>query len=115
MILRLLTLAALAATMVPVSPAIAGPCAPMIDRAQAQVDARIDAMAGSGASAPESTGALQHHQPTPGSIANAERRAGDGSRAQAALALLAQARKADEAGDTAGCTRALEELRAMAR
>ncbi|MGO4388614.1 hypothetical protein AB4Y85_13855 [Microvirga sp. 2YAF29] len=115
MILRIQAFAALAVTMFPVSYAAAGPCAPMIDRAQEQVDARIDAQAGSGAAAPESTGAMLHHEPTPGSIANAERKSGDGSRAQTALALLAQARKADAAGDAAGCERALEELRAMAR
>ncbi len=115
MIFRVPTLAVLTAAMLPVTSAAAGPCAPMIARAQAQVDARIDAQAGSGATAPESTGAMLHHQPTPDSIAKAEQKIGDGSRAEAALALLAQARKADAAGDTAGCERTLEELRVMAR
>ncbi|WP_245411036.1 hypothetical protein [Microvirga flavescens] len=97
------------------SSAFAGPCAPMIDRAQTQVDARIDALAGKGRSAPESTGALRHQQPTPESIARAEQKLGEGFKAEPALVLLAQARKADEAGDMAGCEKALEQLRALAQ
>ncbi|MGO4704239.1 hypothetical protein AB4072_00480 [Microvirga sp. 2MCAF38] len=97
----------------PSIPALAGPCTKMIDRAQAGVDARIDTRAARGPSSPESTGALLHHQPTPGSIAGAEQKAGEGSRAEKSLALLARARKADAAGDKAGCESALQELRAL--
>jgi len=67
-------------------------CSHAIGRIQAQVNARLEAKAGGGPVAPESSGALPHHRPTPGSIATAERgaasspangrshRAGDGTR-----------------------------------
>jgi hypothetical protein len=50
----------------------AGPCSNEIDRMQARINARVEAAATTGPSAPESPGALLHRQPTPGSIAAAE-------------------------------------------
>lgn len=76
---------------------------------QAHVDSRIAAVAGSGPSAPESSAALQHRQPTPGSIAAAEAKLGEGQSAEAALAALGRARQADAAGDKVACERALGE------
>ena len=111
----LMRFAAIACALVPSSFALAGPCAPMIAQAQAKVDARIEAQAGRGHSAPESTGALRHRQPTPESIARAEQQLREGVKAEPALALLAEARKADEAGDLAACQRALDQLRAMSK
>ncbi|MGO4527342.1 hypothetical protein AB4097_21110 [Microvirga sp. 2MCAF35] len=89
----------------------AGPCTPEIDGLQAQVDARIDAVAGSGRAAAESTAALQQHQPTPASIAAAEQKLGEGKPEEAALAALARARAADASGDKAGCDEALALVR----
>lgn len=88
----------------------AGPCALQIDQAQAAVDAKIDAIAGAGRSATESTGALLHRQPTPGSIASAEQRLGEGLQVEAARAALARAREADSANDMAACEKALADV-----
>jgi hypothetical protein len=59
------------------SESYAGPCAQEIDRVQAKIDARLEAKAAAGLSAPESPAATAHHQPTPESIAAAEARLGD--------------------------------------
>jgi hypothetical protein len=61
------------------APSLAGPCTQDIERLQAQVDARIDAVAGAGPAGPESNAARLHREPTPGSIAAAEQRLGEGS------------------------------------
>lgn len=88
-------------------PSLAGPCAQAIDAMQAQVDARIEARAAAGPTAPESTGALLHRQPTPESLAAAEARLGEGRKVQVALDALARARTADTAGDNDACNKAL--------
>ena len=88
----------------------AGACAEAIDLAQSQIDARIDTVAGAGPSAPESRAATTHHQPTPGSIVAEEIRLGEGAKTQAALAALARARIADNAGDKSACESALAEV-----
>lgn len=98
-----------------VQPGQAGPCTHDIDRVQAQVDARIEAIAGTGPAGPETQGARLHHQPTPESMADAEQRLGEGKVAEAALAALIRARSADAAGDKAACDQALAEaMRAIA-
>ncbi len=74
---------------------------------QTKVDAKIDEIAGSGPSAPESRAALLHRQPTPGSIAAAEEKLGEGAGMQDALDALSRARAADAAGDEAACRQAL--------
>ena len=94
-----------------VQPVLAGPCTQDIDRVQAQVDARIDAVAGAGPAGPESNAARLHREPTPGSIAAAEQRLGEGRPMEAALAALARARTADGAGDRTACERALADAR----
>ena len=88
-----------------------GPCSAEIDRLQAAVDARIDAAAGSGRMARESAAATAHRQPTPGSIAQAEKSLGEGSGDEKALAALTRARQADTAGDANSCEQALAEVR----
>jgi hypothetical protein len=106
------------AAFVALAPAsvFAGPCTAEIDRLQAQADAAIDATAGSGSMGRESTGALLHHQPTPGSVARAEEALGEGSAGERTLAALARAREADAAGDAASCERELSAARqAMSR
>ncbi len=91
--------------------ALAGPCTGDILTLQAQVDARVDAVAGKGKTGKQSSAAQLHRQPTPQSIANAEATLNEGKPADRALKALEAARKADEAGDRAGCTKAIGEVR----
>ena len=92
----------------------AGPCSHEIDRLQTLVNARLEAKARVGPVAPESSGALLHHQPTPGSIAAAEGRLGElpPQTAEAIEQAMARARQADRAGDLSACGRALAEVQA---
>jgi hypothetical protein len=101
---------ALALSLVP-SHAVA--CADEIDRMQARIDAMIAATAAAGPTARESTAATTHRQPTPGSIAAAEERLGEGARAERALGALAQARAANRAGDRSACERALADVQRL--
>ncbi len=87
----------------------AGPCTTQIDQMQAQVNAKVDAIAGKGRSAPESTDARLHREPTPGSIARAEERLGEGASVEEALSALGRAREADRLGNVNGCEQALAE------
>jgi hypothetical protein len=105
----LLSAAALAASTMA---GYAGPCSDEIDRTQARIDARVQAVAPKGPSAPESPGALLHHQPTPGSIAAAEGKLGDVSShtVEVVEAAMARARKADLADDKNGCDQALADV-----
>src|SRR4051794_21070355 len=98
-----------AALVLSTLPGTAGPCLPEIDRMQAQIDAKLDATAADGRPARESSGALPHHQPTPGSIAAAESRLGDIAAETAATlaAAMVRAREADRAGDASACEQAL--------
>jgi hypothetical protein len=89
----------------------AGPCTIQIEAVQAQVDARAAAIAGAGPVAPESTAALLHRQPTPGSIARAEESLGEGASITKALSALERAREADRGGNEGGCEQALAEAR----
>ena len=86
---------------------VAGPCTAKIAKTQAQIDAALDRKAGAGKSAPESAAATAHHQPTPETIAAAERALGEGGSIRKALAALAIGRAADERGDAAGCRAAI--------
>jgi hypothetical protein len=76
---------------------------------------RIAALASRGPSAPESSSALLHRQPTPGSIAEAEATLGDrsASTAAAANAAIARAREADSRGDKGACDQALAEVQRL--
>ena len=110
MIIHTLLMSA-AATLLPVLPSHAGPCTTEIDRMQVEVDAIIEAIAAAGPAARESTAAMLHHQPTPGSIAAAEEQAGDGPKMEEALAALAKAREADGVNDKSACEQALADAR----
>lgn len=104
---------AIAALLLAVSPAHAGPCSHTIARVQAQIDAAIENHAGKNGWQPESLNALRNYQPTPYSLAAAE-----GSRGQAfefALASLGRARAADRAGDSATCHQELANARTVLR
>jgi hypothetical protein len=96
-----------------ISVSFASPCSDELDRVQPRVDARLEAMAGAGPSAPESAAALRHRQPTPGSIAAAESKLDDPSSSTAAAlrAAMLRAREADRAGDANACEQALAEVR----
>ena len=99
-----------------ISVAHAGPCSDEIAQMQARIDAGLNASATVGRSAPESTEARTHRQPTPGSVAAAEEKAGDISakRVEAVTQAMARARAADSAGDKNACERALADAqRAM--
>ena len=107
---RLLGLsAALAASTIVCS---AGPCLPKIERMQARLNARLESAASAGLSAPQSSGALLHHQPTPESIARAEIQLGELSpeKAKVIREAMARARAADQTGDEAACEQALAEV-----
>jgi hypothetical protein len=93
--------------LVTASVAIASPCTDEIARLDARISARLGVLAQSGPSEPESVGARLHHQPTPGSIASAEGRAG--VPAQDALKRLMAAREADRLGDQTACEQAAAE------
>jgi hypothetical protein len=111
---RLMVLSA-AALVASATAGYAGPCSNEIDRVQARVDAKLDATARTGPSAPESSGALLHRQPTPGSIAAAESRLGEMSAATVAAiaAGMARAREADRAGDQSACEQALTDVQRL--
>jgi hypothetical protein len=79
---------------------------------QGRIDAKIDVAASAGPSAPESSGALLHRQPTPGSIVAAETGLGEISpqTVKAVREAMARAREADQAGNLAACEQALAEV-----
>ena len=104
---------AAATLLASISAGRAGPCSDEIDRMQVRLDARLDAIAGSGPSAPESGAALRHHQPTPQSIAAAEAKLRElPSTAVTVLrAAMMRAREADRGGKASECEEALAEVR----
>ena len=65
--------------------------------------------AGSSGSAPESTDAKLHHQPTAGSVAGAESSADSSAADRAAIFSVAieQAKAAENSGDVSGCESAV--------
>jgi hypothetical protein len=90
----------------------AGPCSPELERMQARLDAKLHERAGIGPSAPESSRALEHRQPTPGSIAAAEIELGELSleNAKVLQGAMDRARAADRVGDKSACDRALADV-----
>lgn len=94
-------------------PSRAGPCTSEIDRLQAEVDAKIAAIAAAGPTAPESVDATLSHEPTPGSLAETEQKLGEGSGMTDAVAALKRAREADNANDKSACDEALADVRSL--
>jgi len=91
-------------------PGRANSCSQDIDRAWAQVNAKIQARSSAGRSVPQSTIALLHRQPTQSSVAAAEKTLVDVWRPmETAVAALSRARKADHANDRIACEEALAE------
>ena len=112
MILRMS--AALAACLT-ISAAAASPCGQRI----AALEKRYDSAGGNAAaakadlkgSAPETTGALLHHQPTAASVAGAESAADSPAAVRRAQfqVMIEQARAADHANDAAECAASANE------
>ena len=92
-----------------VTPSLATPCAKEMAEIEAAFDAKLDAAAAAGPTAPESTQATLHHQPTPGTVARAEAQLGDISpeNAQTVTEALDRAHAAEDAGDVKTCRQAL--------
>jgi Skp family chaperone for outer membrane proteins len=85
-------------------------CSQDIDRAWAQVNAKIHARSAFGRSVPQSTTALLHRQPTQSSVAAAEIALVDvWLPMETAVAALSHAREADRANDRIACQDALAE------
>jgi hypothetical protein len=95
--------------------AYAGPCTDRIYQTDLALSKVLDAAAAQGRPAAESTFATMHRQPTPSTVASAEAKAGDLSTAdfEAITADMDQARNADDAGDRAGCEKALDKVDRM--
>ena len=94
----------------------AGPCTDRIYQADLAVEKLLDvAAAQRDGRPPESSFATMHRQPTPGTVASAEEKAGDLSPAQveAITEDLDAARDADDKGDRAACEKALNEAERM--
>jgi hypothetical protein len=97
------------------APAHAGPCTDRIYQTDIAIEKLLDAAAAQGQPAAESTFATMHRQPTPRTVAGAEVRAGDltPAQTQAIMDSMEVARKADDAGDQAGCERALGQAQSI--
>ena len=94
-------------------PAVAqNSCSAEMRRTRAAVSSALAEHAAATFSAPESNAAKLHHQPTPGSIARAERRYDNWPNGNEAVAAMKRARHARSRGDTEGCLTALREARA---
>jgi hypothetical protein len=105
--LLVLSVAAIASST---QPSRADSCSHDIDRAWAQVNAKIQARSAAGRSLPQSTIALLHRQPTPSSIAAAEQTLFDvWLPIESAVAALSRAREADRTSDRIACEEALAE------
>ncbi len=95
--------------------AYAGPCAEDLYKAETAIDSRLDAIAARGRAGAESTFATTHHQPTPSTVAGAEGQLGDLSdtEVQAVRKFMADAKRADDAGDKPACEQALSQARQL--
>jgi len=116
----LIAAGAIAAFSLSASAAYAGPCSPEVTQIQNLIDAKIHAKAGAAtapaaATAPESTAAKTHHQPTPSSIAAAKAELGQISLAEftAVESAMARALDADGAGDRSACAQALADAKRL--
>jgi hypothetical protein len=86
-------------------------CSAELRRTSRAVDKALDRYASTAPYAPESTSAKLSHQPTPSTIARAERRFDDWPNGSEAVAAVQRAREANKAGDIAGCLDALRDAR----
>ena len=109
MSIQRLAVACVATLAASTSASYAGPCLQEMTRVQVEFDRRLNARAKAGPSAPESSAAKMHRQPTPDSVASAQVKLGNISPQQeeAVKAAMDRARAADSAGDRSACERAL--------
>jgi hypothetical protein len=95
-----------------IEPSRADSCSQDIDRAWAEVNAKIQARSAAGRSVPQGTIARLHRQPTQSSIAAAQETLFDvWLPIEAAVAALSRAGEADRANDRTVCEEALAEVR----
>jgi GTP cyclohydrolase FolE2 len=101
------------ALVVSMSISYAGPCSQEIARLRADIDAKQRANAAAGSTAPQSTEATTHRQPTQWSIGAAESRLSEvpPEKLGAVLFALERASEADRAGDQTACGEALADAR----
>ena len=97
----------------PYAAARAASCAKDIDAMQARFDARLEAIAGSGRTAPQSLKADLNAQPTPSSIAKAEERLGELNQhlVRNVRRALNRARAADARGNFKRCEKEVARAR----
>lgn len=86
-------------------------CVVGIERAQAELDARLARSAAAGPFGRETTFATMGRQPTPSSVARAEKQLGDWPGAPKAVAALRQAREAQAVGNDRRCLSAVQSAR----
>jgi hypothetical protein len=86
-------------------------CSADLRRTRIAVNKALDQHASTSQYAPESTFATMNRQPTPATIARAERRYDNWPNGSQAVAALARARQANQAGDVQGCLDAAREAR----
>jgi hypothetical protein len=99
-----------------VAPGHAGPCAEAIDRAQAALDAEIEAAIDTARFARDARRAFGFPEQRQGALATTRGSRDGGSWMGQAVAALAQAREADRSGDSIACDQALAEMhRAIGR
>jgi hypothetical protein len=100
-----------------ISASDAGPCTKQVDRMQARIDAKVEAIAAAGPFLREGAFAGMGDQPTPRSIAAAEARRGEISwqTVDTVRQSMVRARAADAAGDGRACRTALAEVRRAMR
>ena len=87
------------------SAAHSGPCTMQIKQLERQIRHATNSRE-SGPTAPQSVEGLLHHQPTPDTVLNAERKANSD-----AAAALDRARQADVDGSAAACAKAFDEAK----
>ncbi len=111
-ILRLMTWSA-AALCAPLSAGHAGSCSNDIDRMQARIDARVEAIAAAGPFVPAGVSAGMGVQPTPFGIATVEEKMGEvsGNKVDAVREAMARARAANVAANQKACEKALADVR----
>jgi hypothetical protein len=101
----------IAAMSLPQSALAKTACSADLRRTTKAVDRALDRYAATAPYAPESKSATLNHQPTPSSIARAERRFDNWPNGSEAVAAVQRARQANKAGDIQGCLDALREAR----
>jgi hypothetical protein len=95
----------------------AASCSDDIDRMQARIDARVEAIAAAGPFVPAGVNAGMGVQPTPFGMATVEARMGEVSvnKVDAVRNAMAQARAANAAGKYHACENALADVRSIMR